>query len=73
VVDESRNLPRGAAFTRLPRGLQTPRSFTDGSESGQLNDPMNPESTRTSATRHSRRSNECVRLQPGLGGLFGPV
>jgi len=31
VVDESGNLPRGAALMRLPRELQTPRSFADGS------------------------------------------
>ena len=66
VIDESENLPRGAAFARLPRGLQTPRSFTDGSEPGQLTAPMNPESTLTSATRHSGRSNARVF------GLMGP-
>ena len=32
-VVEAQNLPRGAAL-RLPRRLQTPRSFTDGPESG---------------------------------------
>ena len=62
VVDESEN---------LPRGLQTPSSFADGSQSGQLTAPMNPESTRTSATRHS-----IVRASAAdgrLGGLFRPV
>jgi len=49
-------IPRGAAFTRLRGGLQTPRAFTDGSGSGQLTAPINPESTQTSGTRHSRRS-----------------
>jgi len=63
--DESGNLPRGAAF---PCGLQT---FADGSESGQLTAPMNPESPRTSATRHS---DVCLFGPDGsLGDLFRPV
>jgi len=67
VINESGIfLTHGAAFTWLPRGLQTPRSFTDGSESGQPTAPMNPESS---------AQVKCVRLHPGarLGRLFKPI
>jgi len=74
VVDESGNLPR-AASTRLPGGLQTPRSLPDGSESGPMTGPMNPESTQTSAKYKTFAYVKCVRLRPDgrLDDLFRPI